>query len=178
MTWTASNMVLPLRLSSHGMMAAHAAQYMPGRCVTPKTYQEFMDEPDMLKVPPYYDPKFYCLSRAVCFAPGYRILVIFPHDQNLFFDRETPLENNLTQAAVEATACPPDPCCWTIELSCSAQKPFVFGRETPLENVLIHPDMMNCTVQVSCSLMQKLRQTYAEFLSCPVAQKKLFSWKK
>jgi len=83
MKWIASQMILPLQLSPQGIITAHAEHVLKGHCHVQNNQCCFnaLVGPDHLKSLSYFNPSFYCTSRAICIGPGDFILCIFPQDQ-------------------------------------------------------------------------------------------------
>ena len=155
MEWIKSEMLLPGHLSIHGVFAAQTTWTMKKNEDKNQCHQ-FLPQSDNKNSPPYYHPKFWCTARAICVGPGDTILGVFTNDQKIFV-----LQTNSFQS-VENTDL-----CMMIQFRCTAKTPFVIHRDTPLENIVIHPDMQPCSVVVNQNFINNLREKYQTFLRPP-----------
>jgi len=152
-------MMLPLQLSPHGVVSAHASFVLkhPPTMTTTCCY-DFMVAPDHQKWTPYYHPGFWCTSRAICAGPGDTILCIFPQDSLVYtVAHEMDLETSTTELV------------WTILLTCQADHPFIFPRHTNFENVCSHPGIQSQLVVLHQSTLTRIRGDHATLLTPPVS---------
>jgi len=159
MKWTASQTFLPLQLSPQGVMTSFAEHVLKENChaQTEKCCFNELVGRDFQKSVSYYNPAFYCTSRAICIGPGDTVLCIFPQDQvaKNFVPSENQTDKLLTPI-------------WTLQLTFSGKHPAVFHRFTPLESVLTHANICNYPVLVSEIVMHEIRQKHKELITPPV----------
>lgn len=153
--WTPASILIPLRLSPHGVICAHAAHSLKNQCETNGGCFNYMTMPDTSKTVPFYNPMFYATSRAAVMGPGDTVLLVFPIEQPLVCLDENRVPTDNTEL------------CWSLQLLVDIPRPFVIARNTPLENILTIPGVQSRMVAVTKHALQELYVNFGEYLTPP-----------